>query len=156
MEMSGGGPPRSLQAGAASPSIPRWAGGKHALLSNDTIDRQDTPWWSESRLRRSMSISIPRWHIGSLCRLKRESKFQVSGHEHDCSKVVNHLGDEVMKVFSGMDLVRRMTLSSQTPKSDPGASSTPSFPRSQVDRPDRNGTTAQIPSSTQSETWAGQ
>ena len=55
-----------------------------------------------------MSISIPRWQIGSLCRLKRESKFQVSGHEHGCSKVVNHLGDEVMKVFSGMKITQRL------------------------------------------------
>ena len=52
-----------------------------------------------------MSISIPRWQIGSLCRLKRESKFQVSGHELGCSKVVNHLGDEVQleQIVDGFD-----------------------------------------------------
>ena len=46
-----------------------------------------------------MSISMPRWQIGSLCRLKHESKLQVSGHELGCSKAANPLGDEVMKVF---------------------------------------------------------
>ena len=79
METSGREPPRSLQAGASSPSILRWAGGKHVLLSSATTNRQDTRWWSVSRLRRPTSISMPRWRIGSNCRLEQGSEMQTEG-----------------------------------------------------------------------------